>query len=94
MTHNDNGPGPGRNYGETAIFTFGRKVFFFGKKSVFFQKKKPKLCLKTDIYFGKGYFFVCTTFPGRGQILVRVKKCSFFWVRNLGFWPKIPLFAI
>ena len=31
MTHNDNGPGPGRNYGETAIFTFGRKVFFWPK---------------------------------------------------------------
>ena len=22
MTHKDNGPGPGRNYGETAVFTF------------------------------------------------------------------------
>ena len=28
MTQNDNGPGPGRNYGETAIFTFGLKAFF------------------------------------------------------------------
>ena len=25
MTPNDNGPGPGRNYGETAVFTFSRK---------------------------------------------------------------------
>ena len=23
MAHNDNGPGPGRNYGEKAVFTFG-----------------------------------------------------------------------
>ena len=23
MTQNDNGPGPGRNYGETGVFTFG-----------------------------------------------------------------------
>ena len=28
MTQNDNGPGPGRNYGETGVFTFGRKVVF------------------------------------------------------------------
>ena len=28
MTHNDNRPGPGQNYGETAVFTFGRKAFF------------------------------------------------------------------
>ena len=26
MTQNDYGPGPGRNYGETAVFTFGRKA--------------------------------------------------------------------
>ena len=37
MTQNDNGPGPGRNYGETDVFTFGRKVFF-GLKMGF----KPK----------------------------------------------------
>ena len=28
MTQKDNGPGPGRNYGETGVFTFGRKVVF------------------------------------------------------------------
>ena len=26
ITQNDNGLGPGQNYGETAVFTFGRKV--------------------------------------------------------------------
>ena len=31
MTQNDNGPGPGRNYGETAVFTFGQKVLFWVK---------------------------------------------------------------
>ena len=35
MTQSDNRPGPGRNYRETASFTFGGKVFF-GQKSVFF----------------------------------------------------------
>ena len=28
MTQKDNGPGPGRNYGEMGVFTFGRKVVF------------------------------------------------------------------
>ena len=29
MTQNDYGPGPGWKYGETAIFTFGRKAVFW-----------------------------------------------------------------
>ena len=37
MTHNNNRPGPGQNYGETVVFIFGRKVFFFSKKT-------PKIC--------------------------------------------------
>ena len=37
MTQNDNGPGLGRNYGETDVFTFGRKVVF-GQKWVLTQK--------------------------------------------------------
>ena len=41
MTQNDNGPGPGRNYGETAVFTFGRKVVF-GLKVGFNAKNHPK----------------------------------------------------
>ena len=55
MTQNDNGPGPCRNYGETAVFMFGRKVVF-GQKTVFF-------CWKTDIYLGEGYFFLVKFFP-------------------------------
>ena len=31
MTHYDNRPGPGRNYRETTIFTFGRKVVVWQK---------------------------------------------------------------
>ena len=47
MTHNDKGRGPCRYYGETAVFTFDRKVFF-GQKIVFSPKK--------------GYFFICQLF--------------------------------
>merc|ERR1712122_424851 len=41
MTQRDNGPGPGRNYGETGVFTFGRKVVF-GLKMGLTPKNHPK----------------------------------------------------
>ena len=41
MTQNDNGQGPGRNYGETDVFTFGQKVFFCPKMG-FNPKNHPK----------------------------------------------------
>ena len=41
MTQKDNGPGPGRNHGETGVFTFGRKVVF-GLKMGFTPKYPPK----------------------------------------------------
>ena len=61
ITHTDNGPGPGRNYGETAAFTFCRKVEN-GPKIRFSPKKAKRLIF----IGGKGYFFICTTLPGRG----------------------------
>ena len=63
----DNGPGPGQNYREMAVN--GR--FYALPKSrkraenPFFSKITPKIGQKTDIYLGKGYFFLCTTLPGR-----------------------------
>ena len=52
-----NGPGPCQNYGETAIFMFGRKVIFFSrKKSVFLPPKKhqkfAKCPAKSGCFFG------------------------------------------
>ena len=41
MTQKDNGPGPGRDYGETGVFTFGRKVVF-GLKMGLTPKNHPK----------------------------------------------------
>ena len=41
MTQKTNGPGPGRNYGETGVFTFGRKVVF-GLKMGLNPKNDPK----------------------------------------------------
>ena len=54
ITHNDNGTGPGQNYGETAVFTFCRKVFY----GQFFFSKKNTHNLLTDWYlFGKMVIF-------------------------------------
>ena len=55
MTQNDNGPGLGRNYGETAVFTFGRKVVF-GLKMGFNPKNHPKYL------FGKRHLFSFNNF--------------------------------
>ena len=41
MTQNDNGSGQGRNYGETAVFTFGQ-IVVFGLKMGFNPKNHPK----------------------------------------------------
>ena len=50
MTQKDNGPGPGRNHGETGVFTFGRKL-------VFGLKKSPKMTFPPLIIWAKGPFF-------------------------------------
>ena len=41
MTQKTNRPGPGRNYGDTGVFTFGRKVIF-GLKMGLTPKNHPK----------------------------------------------------
>ena len=45
MTNIDNGPGPGRNYGETAVFTVCKKAEK-GQKSVFFLLSNTRNQLK------------------------------------------------
>jgi len=45
MTQNDNEPGPGRNYRETGVFTFGREVFFW-----------PKIILENGTFFFVQFF--------------------------------------
>ena len=65
MTQNDNGPGPGRKYGETAVLIYDRKVFFG-------QKKQPKFLKILLFILEKG------TFSGRGRNMVRTKNASHF----------------
>ena len=51
----------------------------------------PQKITQNDIspldYLGKGTFFLWTTFSGRGQNMVRIKKCMPF------FGPKISVFG-
>ena len=62
MTQKDNGPGPGRNYGETGVFTFGRKVVF-GLKMGFTPQKSPKMTFPPLIIWAKATFFSEQLFP-------------------------------
>ena len=57
MTQKDNGPGPGQNYGERALFTFGRKVVF-GLKNGSYPKKITQNDISPLDYLGKGTFFL------------------------------------
>ena len=41
MTQNDNRPGPGRNYGDTAVLRLVEKWFL--AKNAFYPKKTPKM---------------------------------------------------
>ena len=56
MTQNYNGPGPGRYYRETAVFTFSRKLFFFGEKCIVSQKNTQNF-LWDWFLFGKRQLF-------------------------------------
>ena len=55
MTQNDNGPGPGRNYGEMAVFMFGRKVVFWPKIG-FNPKNHPKFLKRLIFIWEKATF--------------------------------------
>ena len=61
MTQKDNGPGPGRNYGEKGVFTFGRKVVF-GLKMGFTPKNRPNN-ISPLIIWAKATFFFEQLFP-------------------------------
>merc|ERR1719151_102535 len=69
MTHNDNGAGPGRIYGETAVFTFCRKAEN-GPKIRFFPKKILKFAKRLIFIWEKGTFFLGPKNPDFGPKLI------------------------
>ena len=91
MTHNDNGPGPDRNYGETTVFMFGG----FWPKISFFPQKITKNLLKDWYLVRKRYFFVCITLPvaktwleSRSGFLFLKTRISAKKIRFLQYDPK------
>ena len=63
MTQKDNGPGPGRNYGLTGVFTFGQKVVF-GLKMGFNPKNHPIFPKGLIFTWEKATFLFEQLFPG------------------------------
>ena len=78
MTQKDNGPGPGRNYGETGVFTFGQKVFFCLKMG-FNPNNHPEFLKRLIFIWDEATFFVEQLFPGVARTWLESRS---------GFWPK------
>ena len=84
ITQKDNGPGPGRNYGETAVFMFGRKVVFWPKILFFNKKKKPKFAISEEGTFLFALFFLVVA-----RTWLEQRSGLFFGRKNSVFGPKI-----
>ena len=98
MTQNDNGPAPGRNYGETAVFKFSQKVFY-PKKRLKFLQRLISIWEKTTRCSSSRNSLRGIRHPVQSNILhIAVLPPALivllFWARNLGFWPKNLIFAI
>ena len=90
MTQNDNGPGLGWNYGETDVFTFGRKVW----PKMGFKINHPKFLKLMIFILEKATFFFEHLFPVVAKTCLEYRSV-FFWAQNLVFFgQKNPIFAI
>ena len=78
MTQKDNGPGPGRNYGETGVFTFGQKVVF-GLKMGLTPKNHPL------IIWAKETFFFEQLFPVVARTWLELKSVCLFLGQKFRF---------
>ena len=85
MTYFDYGDGPGRNYGETAVFTFCRKAEN-GPKIRFFPKKLPKFAKRLIFIGEKGTFSF-------GQLCPVVAGTWLRWFRFGTFGSIVRLFV-
>ena len=88
ITQNDNGHGPGRNYGETAVFTFGRKVFFWPKMG-FNTKIHPKFLKRLMFIWEKATLFFEQFFPVVARTWFPLRSGFFLGPQTSGFGPKI-----
>ena len=84
MTQKDNGPSPGRNYGEMGVFTFGQKVDF-GLEMGFNPKNHPKFLKRLIFIWEKATFFFEQLFP----IEVSLTHCP---CQEVFDFPEISMF--
>ena len=63
------------------------KCFLWPK--IFFPQKTHKICLKTDIYLGKGTFLLAQLFPVVASTWLELRSGRFFGPKNSVFGPKI-----
>ena len=89
ITHFDYGDGPGRNYGETAVFTFclkaenGTEIRFF-----------PTLAKRLIFIGEKGTFSFPQLLPVVARTWLGVKSGVFFGPKNPDSGPKICFFRM
>ena len=68
---------------------FGRDWHQMNQKVQYLAKKLPKM----HIYLEKGYFFHCTTLPGRGQNMVSIEKWTLFLGPKTRFLARESVFC-
>ena len=93
MTHNDNGAGPGRIYGETVVFTFCRKAEN-GPKIRFFPKKNPKFAKRLIFIWEKGTLFFWQLCPVVARTWLVTKSGGFFWAPKIRFSARNLFFCM
>ena len=74
MTQKDNGPGPGRNYGETGVFTFGQKLVFWRAGWIIKQGRLPLTGLPKGVSRRTGWTWDGTTKQRTGKERYLVKN--------------------
>ena len=87
MTQKDNEPNPGRNDGETGVFTFGRKSGFWPKNGSY-PKKSPKMTFSPLIIWAKATFFFEQLFLVVARTWLEYKSGSFFLGPKFQFLAK------
>ena len=85
MTQKDNGPGPGRNHGETGVLLRPKSGFW--PKNGSYPKKSPKMTFPPLIIWAKALFFFGQLFRSWPEHGVPEEVNTFFWAQNLPYDP-------
>ena len=94
MTQNDNKSGPGRKYGERAVFTFVQKVFFWLKMhfNPEFLKRLIFIWEKATFFCGQIFLVVAGTWLGERRVCFFGPEISVYG-QKIQFLPHDPNFG-